>query len=257
MRGWRERLDPRSIAGLGRGLRRRTVSQELMAHLVGVSPMWYGKLERGEREPNYSEELLDRVAYALQLNDDERDVLYLLAVGRPPVPRVRAPAGAVNEVMARVVHAQPWPAYVSDRSWDVVVYNRHMARWFPHFDYELNIMRWVFFYPASRLQLIDWETSWAPLMLAQMRAANARWPENKRLAGLIRESLSVNEFARRLWHTQPMVYVHPDGDRRKLNLPFEQGAREIEIVALTPMRADDMRVVMLVPLHELPAETPP
>ena len=37
-------------------------------------------------------------------------------------------------------------------------------------------MRWAFFYPASKLQLIDWETAPAPPMLAEMRAAIARGP---------------------------------------------------------------------------------
>jgi transcriptional regulator with XRE-family HTH domain len=223
-----------------------------MAHLVGVSPPWYGRLERGECAPNYSDDFLDRVAYALQLNDDERTVLFRLAVGREPVPRVRVSSAVVGEIMRRVIDRQPWPAYISDQSWDVVVHNQHMADWFPHLAYERNIMRWVFFHPQSRLQLIDWETSWAPLMLAQMRAAHARWPNNDRLAHLIREAVTVNECARHMWNNEPMVYAHPDGDRRKLHLPFEQGVREIEIVAWMPMRADDMRVVMLLPVQDMP-----
>jgi transcriptional regulator with XRE-family HTH domain len=251
LRTWRERLDPHSIAGLGgESLRRRAVSQELVAHLVGVSPAWYGKLERGEREPNYSQEFLERVAYVLQLSDDERAVLYLHAEGRLPAPRVRATgAGIVNDTLTQLVADQPWPAYISDQSWDMLVYNRPMAAWFPHLEYERNVMRWVFYYPASKLQLIDWETAWAPPMLAQMRAAIARWPDNKRLAGLVRESLSVNEYAHHLWQAQPTVYVHPDGDRRRLNLPFDQGERLVEIVALTPMRADDMRMIILMPVE--------
>ncbi len=256
VRSWRLRLDPLSIAGLGvDALHRQTVSQEQMAHLVGSSTVWYGRLERGERA-NYSEDFLERVSYTLQLNDDERTVLFLLTVGREPVPRVRASSTAVNEVLRRVVQRQPWPAYISDQAWDVIVHNRHMAEWFPHFAYELNIMRWVYYYPQSKLQLIDWETSWAPLMLAQMRAAHARWPDNQRLADLIHESLQVNQFARELWDKDPKVYVHPDGDRRRLNLPWEQGVREIEIVALTPMRADDLRLVMLIPVQDTDLRPP-
>jgi transcriptional regulator with XRE-family HTH domain len=246
MLSWRERLDPLSIPGLeAESRRRKTVSQDLMARLVGVSAPWYGKLERGEREPNYSDDFLERVAYSLRLDDDERTILFLLAVGREPTPRVRPASGVVGEMLERIVHRQPWPAYISDRAWDVVVYNQAMADWFPHFAYELNVMRWVFYYPASRLQLVEWETSWAPLMLAQMRLAHAKWPKDKRLTGLIRETLTENEFARNLWRTKPKVYVHPDGDRRRLHLPFEDAVREIEIVAMNPMRAPDMRLIML------------
>lgn len=258
VRSWRLRLDPLSIPGLGvDALHRQNVSQEQMAQLVGSSTLWYGRLERGELAARYSEDFLEKVAYSLQLNDDERTVLFLLAAGRSPAPRIRTSSTAVNDVLRRVIDRQPWPAYISDRGWDVVVHNDAMREWFPHFAFERNIMRWVYYYPQSKLQLIDWETSWAPLMLAQLRAAHARWPDNERIAELIRESLQVNDYARQLWDTDPMVYVHPDGDRRKLNLPWEQGVREVEIVAWTPMRADDLRVVMLVPVEDTDLRPPP
>jgi hypothetical protein len=85
-------------------------------------------------------------------------------------------------------------------------------------------------------------------MLAQMMAANARHPSNMRLARLIREILDVNSFARDLWARDPKVYVHPDGDRRKLHLPFLDGIRDVELVALAPLRAPEVRLMMLMPL---------
>jgi transcriptional regulator with XRE-family HTH domain len=260
MRCWRERLDPHDIPGLDVGsMPRRTISQQTVADLVGVSQAWYSKLERGEIGPHYSGEFLDRVAYVLRLSDDERTVLFRLAVGRDPAPRVRASSTMANAVLKRVIDELQWPAWISDAAWDLVIHNRHMAEWFPHIEYERNIMRWVFFHPQSQLQLIDWKTVWAPPMLAQMRAAHAQWPDNKRLAHLIEESLSVNDHARHLWENEPTVDVHPDGDRRRLHLPRGRGVREVEeveIVALRPMRADDLRLVMLVPLGEEAGQCP-
>jgi hypothetical protein len=98
------------------------------------------------------------------------------------------------------------------------------------------------------VQLHNWETAWAPLMLEQMRAANARYTNNRRLASLIREILDHSEFACDLWSNRAVVYVHPDGDRRQLHLPFHQGIIDIELVALAPLRAPEVRMMVLMPL---------
>lgn len=249
VRSWRERLDPREIPGLIVGSSRRKksrVSQEDMAQLIGVSSVWYGKLERGERL-HYSDDFLDRAAIALRLNDDERTTLYLRSVGREPVPRRRSSTFAVTEGLEKIVQQQSFPTYVSDDIWDVVTYNSHAKEWFPWIDGENNVMRWVFTYPEARQQLFNWKTDWAPLMLAQMRFAQARDPENERLASLIQEILNVSEDARRMWESDPSVYTHPDGDRRKFYLPYHQEVITVEIVALAPLRANSVRVMMLVP----------
>jgi transcriptional regulator with XRE-family HTH domain len=249
VRSWRERIDPASIPGLVRdGRRKSLVSQEDMARLIEVSSVWYGRLERGE-QAGYSDDFLNRTAMALRLNDDERMLLYLYAVGHEPAPHGTRSTVVLTEPLKRVVHSQPWPAYISDESWDVVDYNRHMLDWFPWVGsgLENNVMRWVFTYPDAREQLYNWENDWAPLMLAQMRVANARQPDNMRLAQLIREILQ-DEYARRLWEKESMVYVHPDGDRRKLHLPYHHEVIDIELVALAPLRAANVRLMMLLPL---------
>jgi transcriptional regulator with XRE-family HTH domain len=254
VRAWRHRLDPDSIAGLVRGPRTGShVTQAEMAYLTQTSTVWYGKFERGEHA-NYSEEFLERVSAALRLNPDERRELYLLAVGHEPALN----AGPVSDFkpsagLSRLVDAQPWPCYTSDQAWDVVSYNEHMLNWFPWVGggYENNIMRWVFLHPEARVQLFNWETDWAPLMLAQMFHAHAQRRDNTRLSRLIQEVLARNEFARHLWEGQPKVYLHPDGDRRKLHLPYLHGVVEIEIVALEPLRASGVRVMNLIPVGEV------
>ncbi|MEU7823069.1 hypothetical protein [Catellatospora sp. NPDC049133] len=252
---WRERLDPASIPGLNaRGRKpRKVVSQDLMAALVGVSAPWYGKLERGDLGPDYSPDFLDRVAYALRLNPDERRMLYLLAVGREPAPLDEVARTSVSPTMKRIVHEQRWPTWISDRSWDVLVHNEVTEKWLPHFAYERNIMRWLWAYPESQYQLVDYRQVWAPLMLAQMRAANAKWPGTPRLQELITEAMEVSALFRHLWENDPMVYHHPDGDRRWMFLPFRQEPVEVEIRALMPMGEEDLRLVCLVPTTDDPA----
>lgn len=252
MRSWRLRLDPKSIPGLSvRGGRGRPVSQAEMAQLVGVSSLWYGRLERGEREPNYSEDFLDRVAAALRLDYNEHNVLFLLATGREPVPKVYASTPSISPAVQRVLDEMPFPAWCSDPAWDVVALNQATYEWLPHMRYERNVMRWVWCYPDAMVQLVDWQSVWSPRMLAQMRVANARWPQNERLKQIIAEALEVNDYAREAWDNEPMVQVHPDGDVRRLRVPFLEDPVEVELVALAPMRDPDLRLIMLVPRGQL------
>jgi hypothetical protein len=84
-------------------------------------------------------------------------------------------------------------------------------------------------------------------MFAQMQFAQARQPENKRLAAVIDEILKVNPDARR-FQQQPITYPHPDGDHRYLHLPLHKRLQPIELIAFAPMRAQASRFMMLVPI---------
>ena len=248
VRFWRQRLDPTSIAEPSGTRRRARVSQEDMARLIGATSVWYGTLERGEHSVNYSDAFLHRVAHALRLSPTERRALYLYAVQREPLTQPTRTDVRINDVAQRLLDQQPWPAYISDEAWNLVAHNDHLVQWFPWVTHETNIMRWVFTYPQARRQLYDWENTWAPLMLAQMRMASAANPDDSRLTKLIGEIIDANPFARDLWETQPDVYVHPDGDRRQLLLPPDNKIHTVEIVALGLMRLPKTRLIMLVPV---------
>src|SRR5258708_19789811 len=84
LRRRRARLSPEEV-GLSRGMRRRTpgLRREEVALLAGVSPEWYTWLEQG-RGINVSVQLLESLARVLQLDDNERTYLFLLALRQPP-----------------------------------------------------------------------------------------------------------------------------------------------------------------------------
>ena len=249
MRAWRERLELRGAPSPNRPLR---PTQDDLARLVGVSSTWYRSLERGI-PANYSDEFLDRVADVLQLDAGDRQLLYLLAAGRLPPPLARPPGTPITDTMANLVHAHPWPSYIVDTAWDVLVHNQAMTRWFPNLPQTGNIMRLAFCDAETRQRLVDFNRDWLPALLGQMRAALARWPANTRLTQLITDILAAHPHAQRLWR-QPTVRLHPDGDRRRLCLPDDPQPRRIEIMAFTPMRADDLRIVVLQPLDDMPAD---
>lgn len=77
----RAQIKPETV-GLPAGTRRRTpgLRREEVAQLAGVSTTWYTWLEQG-RDIKVSSIVLDCISTALQLNNDERDYLYDLALG--------------------------------------------------------------------------------------------------------------------------------------------------------------------------------
>src|SRR6478609_1534604 len=93
LRSRRARLSPEQV-GLPRGTRRRTpgLRREEVALLAGVSPEWYTWLEQG-RDINFSIQLLESLARVLQLDANEREHLFLIALRQPaPVETFSAPA---------------------------------------------------------------------------------------------------------------------------------------------------------------------
>ncbi|WP_330457427.1 helix-turn-helix transcriptional regulator [Streptomyces sp. NBC_00820] len=249
LRSWRMRTDPRTISGLATsGRRGKGLTQRDVAHLTEVSERWYGSLERGTRA-GYSADFLDRLSSVLRLSRAERHALYLRAVGRPPalaaVPEADAAAEA-DEVLQEFLDNQaPNPAFVADVAWNMIVYNQPLVDWFPWAAHQANQMRWAFLSPEAREQLVNWEHDWARPFLGQIRYERARHPGNEALRELERDILEGSPPAREMWDRREMV-EHPDGDVRRLALPYHRGREvAVRIVALRPMRSDRLRVIVL------------
>ena len=246
VRAWRLRLDPAVFPvlrqGWAHGQRRRTVSQEEVARLVGCSTQWFARLELGYVK-NYSDAFIQSVAQALHLDCDETRLLFLLTGKEPPPLTHQAATDGLEPLLA----AQPWPAYLRDDAWNLVAYNENMRSVFPWVQHDdANVLRWVFTDPDARRRLHRWGTEWAPQMLAQLRTAQLRHPDDQRLSDIIRDILDLNGDARRLWET-PLIKFHPDGDRRSIYVPGQAEPHRIQIVALEPLRAPGTRLIMLVP----------
>ncbi|MFF9897999.1 hypothetical protein [Streptomyces longispororuber] len=219
-----------------------------MAQLTGVSCVWYGKFERGGAA-QYSEEFLNRVSCALRLNEAERKLLFLHAVGWEPTSPVNCQETGITEGVRQLLELQPWPAYISDTAWDVIHQNRAFSEWFPDGVTGRNIAEEVFADGAGRrVQLLDWERDWAGPTLAQMRLAQARHPENARLGAVVDGILGTSACARRLWREHRVV-EHAHGDRRKVLLPGQEAPTTMEITMTSPLGNGELRLVSLVPVQ--------
>ena len=82
----RERLSPEDVGLVSYGRRRTSgLRREEVAQLAHIGTSWYTSLEQG-RSVNPSEDVLNNIAKALRLTEDERLHLHLLA---RPVQRER------------------------------------------------------------------------------------------------------------------------------------------------------------------------
>jgi transcriptional regulator with XRE-family HTH domain len=167
LRERRARLAP---APGGQG-RRRTpgLRREEVAARACVSVTWYTWLEQGRGGPP-SDEVLERLTRALELDATGREVLFLLAQQRPPPLTPVAPS-AVPLALQRVLDAMPTsPAIVKTPTWDVVAWNAAAAAVLGDYGEvsirERNALRRLFD-DSSRAAYPHWE--------ADARSASA-WP---------------------------------------------------------------------------------
>jgi transcriptional regulator with XRE-family HTH domain len=252
VRAWRWRLDPSTLPNAFTGiaaLRPDVVSQERVAGLIGCSLHHYRKLEQGKIR-NYGGDFLNRVARTLQLDADETTVLFMLATGHPPFDPPPSPSFDITPAVRRFLDAQPWPAYVKTTAWDLLAWNDVAQQWFPTIDPpKTNLVMWTFTDPHAREQLYDWETDWAPGLIGQLRFAQARMPDDIRLAEVIAAIRKADKTAKRLWD-EPVAAAHADGSLRKIQWPGSATPQLVELVALEPLRTPGIRVMQLIPVAE-------
>ncbi|MCX5095836.1 helix-turn-helix transcriptional regulator [Streptomyces sp. NBC_00365] len=204
LRTRRARLSPQE-AGLspGGGVRRVPgLRREEVAYLGGVSTDYYIRLEQG-RHPNVSEAVLDSVARALRLDDDERAHLFDLArtrtarsrSARPErVQRVRPDVHQMLDIFNGVS-----PAFVANHRQDVLAANQ-LARalitdWGALPYRERNFARYVLLNPAARTLYRNWDEV-AEIVVANLRLEAGRHPDDALLNELLGEAVvKVPEFS--------------------------------------------------------------
>ncbi|QFZ18174.1 helix-turn-helix transcriptional regulator [Saccharothrix syringae] len=159
LRHRRGRVRPTDV-GLPAGPGRRRTSglrREELAALAGVSVDYYTRLEQG-RDTNPGDAVLDALATALRLDDDERAHLHGL-VRRPRT--APAPDRARPGLRSLLAAVRPLPGYVLDAVSNVLALNPEGAWLLPGLDEappeRQNLVRYVFTHPAARQVFAAWE----------------------------------------------------------------------------------------------------
>jgi len=134
LKAQRMHLQP-STVGLQSGGRRRTpgLRREEVAFLAGVSTTWYTWLEQG-RDVSASAQVIDSIANALRLNDDERRYLFVLATGHTEHAAINSDPPTISSAVRIIVdQLEHYPTIVSDRRCNVVAWNKAAAAVFIDF----------------------------------------------------------------------------------------------------------------------------
>lgn len=216
LRTRRDLLKPADV-GLSEGDRRRVVGlrREEVAMLADISAEYYLRLEQGrERQP--SDQVLESLARALQLDDDA--VQYMRNLARPAPRGRRVAVEQLDPGIATMINS--WhltPAYVTGHYMTILVANPMARALLPYFAPGANLLRAVFMEPDVRTWVRNWDAisamkvSWLRFNIAEELSTD---PE---LQSLIGELSIASERFRTLWARQevkqkttgPALIDHP------------------------------------------------
>jgi transcriptional regulator with XRE-family HTH domain len=217
------------------GDRRRVpgLRREETALLVGVSPQYYVRLERGDAT-GVSEGVIDGIAHALRLDDAERAHLLDLfrTAGTPhrAARRTRPRADRIRPTIQRLLDGMPTvPAVVLSGQLDVLATNQlGRALFHPVYDTDepVNNARLVFLDPRATTLFREWDVV-ANDTVALLRAEAGRDPYDRHLSDLVGELSTRSDDFRGRWAAHD-VRIHTTGVKRlhhpvvgDLDLPFE------------------------------------
>jgi transcriptional regulator with XRE-family HTH domain len=238
----RARLTPEQVGLPAGGGRRRVpgLRREEVAVLAGVSTEWYTRLEKGHIN-GVSEDVLDAVARALQLDAAERAYLFDLARAARPANRTprRHKQGEVRPRVQWMLDSMTSSAaFVRNGRMDILAINAlGRALYSPMFVDDrkpANIARYHFLSRTARDFYADWDGA-ANVTVALLRAEAGRDPHNKDLRQLVGALSTLSEEFRARWATHN-VRIHHAG-KKQFNHP-EVGLLDLVYHSLD-LAADD------------------
>lgn len=202
----RGRITPKQAGLPAYGTRRRVTGlrREEVAMLAGISVEYYTRLERGSAN-GVSEDVLDGIARALQLDEAERAHLFdLVRVAGTARPAGRRPSQErVRPTVQRILDAMTdLPAYVRNGRLDILAANQLGEALYSEVFIDptrpANMARFTFLSPRATQFFKSWE-SVADDAVAILRAEAGRDPYDRRLSDLIGELSTRSEEFRVRW----------------------------------------------------------
>lgn len=253
MRARRDRLRPEDFQ-LPRGRRRAPgLRREEVAQLCGISPTWYTWIEQG-RTTAVSVATLNAIADGLRLARAERAYLFEISSRADPSP-ARPEDSDPRRLMA-LVRAIRTPAYIIDRHWDAIVWNRSAAELFAHWlgkvaakagdvpaAGERNLLRYVFLDPSAADFIVDWQVR-AHRLVAEYRADTASWSGDPVRQALVHELCEASAAFDAAWRSQ-RVSTREGGER--VFQHRRRGRCRYEQYTLRPAQHSELKLTVLVP----------
>jgi transcriptional regulator with XRE-family HTH domain len=247
LRAQRDRLRPEDF-GLPAGQRRRApgLRREEAAQLCGISPTWFTWIEQG-RTASVSGPTLAAIARGLHLSRAERTYLFELAARTDPAPPTTDKADPQQlRALIDVIRA---PAYILDRHWDAVIWNKPAADLFAPWlgaraGVDRNLLRFVFTEPTARRFIPNWRGR-AERLVAEYRADTAAWEDDPVRKALVQELSDTSPEFAAAWASQQVRAR--DGGRRAFAHPHRGRAQYDQFTLRVAQRAD-IKLIVLVPV---------
>lgn len=230
LRARRMRLTPKDV-GLPSGGHRRTpgLRREEIAVLAGVSVTWYTYLEQG-RGRDASTAVLDSVARVLQLTEDERRHLHVLAYGKGVTARPltgELPPEDLVKLLIESMERHPYPVYGANLYCDLIAWNKSATEWYDDWAGlpadDCNMIRWLITSPIARERIVGWRNELRDV-IARWRAMTSAWPDDSRLRTMIDEFCGLSDDFARFWderevsehRSRSREFDHPRLGRRRM-----------------------------------------
>jgi len=246
LRSRRARLRPEDVGLVSHGQRRVPgLRREELAQLAGVSPIYYTRLEQGQ-SANASASVIDAIARALALSDDERAYLHDLARPRTAKRRRQRPDAARPGVRQLIAAMRDVPALVLGRHSQVLAWNDlghllfagHYDRTAPDRPADRPNLTWMLFLdPHTRELHRRWDEE-ASRAVASLRVAAGRFADDAALTALVGELIVKSPEFAACWAKHPVQVCgagtkhlhHPvvgelELDYEALHLPEDDGQR--------------------------------
>jgi transcriptional regulator with XRE-family HTH domain len=216
----RAKITPQQ-AGLPAGRNRRVpgLRRTEVASLAGMSVEYYSRVERGNLA-GVSEEVLEALARALELDEAERAHLHDLAraAASRRFPRKRAQPGSVRQSLQATLDAiTTAPAVINNGRGDMVAANALACALFSEMfvsspQRPVNNARFVFLDPRATAFYRDWSKA-ADDTVAILRTQAGQDPHNRALSDLVGELSTQSEEFRTRWAAHN-VRQHFTGTKR-------------------------------------------
>ncbi|MGW5231481.1 helix-turn-helix transcriptional regulator [Streptomyces nodosus] len=203
VRRWRDRVPPEA-AGLPAGGQRRATGlrREELAMLAGISVDYVTRLEQG-RATHPSAQVVEALARALRLSEEERAHLFRLAGLAPPGPET-VPAYITPSVQRLLDRLTGTPVAVFDASWTLLMANAPYAALMGdpsgRRGHERNGVWRHFLGPGPGVRRTpQGQHDHEAALVADLRVAAESYPADRRLQWLIAELREGSERFAELW----------------------------------------------------------
>lgn len=232
--------------GLPLGTRRRTpgLRREEVAQLCAISVTWYTWIEQG-RDVSISPTVCARLAKTLKLTAVERRYLFDLAGCTDPESNT-AVLKPLPQGLSDCVDHITAPAYILDRSWNVLARNAALLELFdgwPDNSLKPNLLRYIFLETAATHLVVDWEQR-ARRVVGEFRADVGSHIDEPEVRALVVELQEQSALFTQWWGRQTVT--EREGGVREFNHP-QQGRVIFQQFTFRLAIRDDCKLVMLLP----------